>query len=84
VSRAREENFVILKMFAENGTIVPTSDVIKSMNIYSPTGKLAAGETTDILEVRKQQIDELEFLEEIVSLMASDKSNKETKRVRRR
>jgi hypothetical protein len=74
VSRAREENFVILKMFVENRTtIVPTSDVIRSMNIYSSAGKIAAGETTDILEARKRQIDELEFLKKVVSLMVSGK-----------
>ena len=57
VRRHREENLVILTMFAENTSVVPTVDVIKAMTIYSGGQKLMAGETTEILEARRLQGD---------------------------
>jgi hypothetical protein len=62
VRRHREESLVILNMFAENDTVMPTADVLKNMSIYSSAGKLGKDETTEILETRKLQRDEMVFL----------------------
>ena len=66
VRRSREENLVILKMFAENSEIVSTKDVLSAMKIYSQAGRLQKDETTDILESRKMQKDEIVVFEKLV------------------
>jgi hypothetical protein len=71
--RHREENLVILAMFAENRDIVPTSEVIKAMNIYSGGQRLAQGETTEILETRRLQRDELVIFEKFVEALGATK-----------
>ncbi|MGU3362282.1 hypothetical protein ACLBWX_18295 [Methylobacterium sp. M6A4_1b] len=76
VRRQREENLVILAMYSENKTIVPTQDVIKSMTMYSGVGKLSKDETTDVIELRKMYRDELMFFEKISEIF---QKNKETK-----
>ncbi len=45
VRRSREDNLIILKMFAEDPGAVPTKDIVAAMNIHSPAsrpGKAAA------------------------------------------
>ena len=73
VRRHREENLVILKMFAENTTIVPTADVIRAMTIYSSSQKLMQGETTEILESRRLQGDDLVIFEKLIEAFSAVK-----------
>jgi hypothetical protein len=69
----REENLVILTMFKENTDIVPTADVIKAMNIYSGSQKLMEGETTEILETRRLQRDDLVIFEKLIDAFSAAK-----------
>jgi hypothetical protein len=74
VSRHREENLVILTMFAENATIVPTAEVINAMTIYSGGQKLMQGETTEILEARRLQGDDLVIFEKLIEAFSAAKA----------
>lgn len=74
VRRHREENLVILTMFKENTDIVPTADVIKAMNIYSGTQKLMEGETTEILETRRLQRDDIVIFEKLIEAFSAAKN----------
>lgn len=80
VTRGRQENVVVLKMFKESTLDVPTKDVLGSMSIYSTAGKLLPGETSDILESRKMQRDELVFMETIAAAFAKYKDNEKDKK----
>jgi hypothetical protein len=77
LKRQREENYVILTMFAENSDIVPTADVIRAMNIYSSGQKLGAGETTEILETRRLQTDDIVILEKLLGIFSTLKRTPE-------
>ncbi|MBS7811235.1 hypothetical protein [Roseococcus pinisoli] len=70
IKRAREENLVILHMFTENKTITPTKDVLMAMTIYSNAGKLGKDETTDLIEARKLQKDEMVLIEKIIESLS--------------
>ena len=74
VRRHREENLVLLNMFAENSDIVPTADVIKAMTFYSGNQKLAQGETTEILEARRLQRDDIVVFEKLVEAFGALKA----------
>ncbi|HXP06308.1 MAG TPA: hypothetical protein VN808_19505 [Stellaceae bacterium] len=73
VRRHREENLVVLTMFAESGTIEPTADVIKAMAIYSGDQKLMQGETTEILESRRLQRDDIIVFEKLIEALGAVK-----------
>jgi hypothetical protein len=73
VRRHREENLVILTMFAENKTVATTTDVIKAMKVYSGAERLAQGETTEILETRRLQRDDIVIFEKLVEAFGAIK-----------
>lgn len=77
VSRYRQENVVALKMFKESSLVVPTKEVLGSMSIYSSAGKFLSGETSDIIESRKMQRDELVFMETIAAAFAQYKKSED-------
>jgi hypothetical protein len=83
VRRQREESMVILTMFAENQNVVATTDVLSSMRIYSGDQKLAPGETTEVLESRRLQRDDIIVIEKLFEAFgtmraASDKKEKKS------
>jgi hypothetical protein len=80
VRRHREENLVILTMFAENTNVVPTADVIKVMSIYSGDQKLMQGETTEILEARRLQRDDIVIFEKLIEAFGAIRGAKERKK----
>ena len=66
VKRHRQESLVILHMFAEDkSVVVPAAEVIKAMSMYSTAGKLGKDETTEILETRRMERDEMILFEKI-------------------
>jgi hypothetical protein len=69
IRRSREESLIILKMFAENPTPVPTKDVLTAMNIYSTAGKIGKDETTEMLEARRLQRDESVVFEKLIDTL---------------
>jgi hypothetical protein len=76
VKRRREESLVILKMFEENTEIVATTDVIRARNIYSDAGKLGKDETTEMLEARRLQDDEIVVVEKFIDAMSTLRDQK--------
>lgn len=79
IRRSREESLVILKMFAENSSPVSTKDVLDAMNIYSQAGRLGEHETTDILESRRLQKDEVAIFEKILDVIGTVKDSAKSK-----
>ena len=76
IRRSREDSLVILKMFAENRTEIPTKEVLASMSIYSRATKLGKDETTEILESRRLQKDEMVVFEKLVDAVSAFKDMK--------
>jgi hypothetical protein len=64
-------------MFAEYASVTPTKDVLSVMNIYSSAGRLAKEETTDILESRRMQTDELLIFERFIDAIGSIREPRE-------
>ncbi|MFT8247174.1 hypothetical protein [Roseomonas sp. BN140053] len=78
VRRHREESLIILYMFSENPTSTATADVLKAMSIYSTAGRLGKDETTEMLETRKLQRDELILFEKMVEALNSFRERRST------
>lgn len=73
IRRTREENLVILNMFRENTHETSTKDVLSAMNVYSHSSKLGKDETTEILEARRLQKDEMAIFEKLVDAVSKFK-----------
>lgn len=67
VKRMREENLIIMKMFAENKSIFSPKDVLDNMKIYSHPETIDKDKTTEILELRRGIRDEMNLVGKIIS-----------------
>jgi hypothetical protein len=72
VKRCREEVFALILLSKEVSTI-DLAKVVESGRFFSSAGKLAAGETTELIETRKLTKDEMALFEQIVTLISSSK-----------
>jgi hypothetical protein len=69
IKRHREETLVALKICSESSAKTSIQHMLKNLNLYSGSPKLARGETTDLLESRKMQKDEIVLFEKALDLM---------------
>ncbi|WP_156453635.1 hypothetical protein [Methylobacterium sp. CCH5-D2] len=80
IKRNREENLLILKMYAENKSVVSTAEVLKAMAFYSSPPAIANGTTTEMLENRKLLKDETEIFERIINAATAFRNNERIKK----
>lgn len=80
IRRHREENLVLLAMFSENKSIVSTVDVIRSMRFYSGDQKISKDETTEILEARRMQRDEMVIFEKMLDTIGAIREKSQEKK----
>lgn len=69
IKRRREETLALLSMLARDGKQVDVMQLVTSGAFYSAAGKLAPGESTEILESRKLSKDEIVIFERIVEAL---------------
>jgi len=70
LKRRREENLLLLLLIEEKS---PNSDafvILKNIDLYSTAGKLSNNETTELLEAKKLQKDEIQFLDKLVDILS--------------
>lgn len=75
VKRSREESLIIMKMFAENKTVVPTKEVLSAIVMYSDPGRLTKEQTSEWLESRKMLKDETDIFERLINAATAFKNN---------
>jgi hypothetical protein len=73
IARVREEVRVLLQLAADMGTKLDPLELIKSGSFFSKSGTLAKGDTTEIIESRKLEKNELDLLEKMVEVLSRSK-----------
>ncbi|MCF8582568.1 hypothetical protein L2X67_22620, partial [Enterobacter ludwigii] len=76
IKRSREETLAIVKLVSSGDEKVDFMTLLDKLHFSSGVGKLDAGQSTELLEARKMDKDELEFLTKIVEavIKRNDKS----------
>jgi hypothetical protein len=69
IQRNREETLAIIRLLKDSGKEVDPLALVKEGCFYSHTGKLAKGETTELIESRKLDKDQTELIEKIIQLV---------------
>ncbi len=75
IKRNREENLALIRFAKERKEEVDIFELIKNSKFYSDAGKLEKGETTEILESKKLQKDEIAIFEKIIESVGNMKKN---------
>jgi hypothetical protein len=73
VKRSREEMRAVLVLAAQPAAGIDIGKLIESGRFFSTSGKLAAGETTELIETRKLSRDELVLFEQIIAAISAGK-----------
>jgi hypothetical protein len=66
IKRNREETLALIRLATERSEAFPIFDLVKYSQYYSTAGKLAPGESTELLETKKMNKDEAEIFEKII------------------
>ena len=69
IKRQREETLALVAMLKRRKSDVNLLDLVKQGVFYSSAGKLAAGETTEVLESKKLTKDEMAVFEKIIEVL---------------
>ncbi|HBP3595461.1 hypothetical protein [Escherichia coli] len=70
IKRSREETLAIVKIISINNSEIDYMALLDKLKFSSNVGKLDSGQTTELLEARKFDKDELDFLAKIVEAVA--------------
>jgi len=73
VKRSREEIRAVLVLAMQPASGIYLDRLVESGRFFSTSGKLGAGETTELLETRKLSRDELVLFEQIVAAISAGK-----------
>lgn len=70
IKRSREETLAVVKLLSVNSSNVDYMSVLDRLKFSSNVGRLESGQTTELLEARKFDKDELDFLAKIAEVVA--------------
>jgi len=73
IKRNREETLALIRCAAESGKPVDPFDLVKNESFFSKAGVLRADESSEILESRKLEKNEVDLLERVIELIAQSK-----------
>lgn len=73
IKRNREENFALIKYANEKKSDLDIFKLVSESKFYSGAGRLSKGETTEIIESKKLDKDELAVFEKIIDALALKK-----------
>lgn len=83
IKRARESQLAIYLMATRDFEENDFSKVVERINFYENVGKLASGETTELIELSKSNKNELEILKDLIAALSkganSSKDEKSSK-----
>lgn len=71
IKRRREELYLLLKLLAKGGCTTDVYQMVKDNAFYSTAGRLGKDESTEIIETRKLQKDEVELLQSVIDAVAA-------------
>ena len=70
IKRSREESYAIIKLVMASQKDIDMIDLLDKINFSSRVGKLESGQTTEIIEARKLDKNELETLVKLTEAVA--------------
>jgi hypothetical protein len=70
IKRNREETLALIRIATDSGKALDPFELVKCGSFYSKAGILSKNETTEIVESRKLEKDELDLLEKVVNLVS--------------
>lgn len=73
IKRKREETLALIKYAAENEKSLEPLELVRAESFYSKSTTLNHGETTEILENRKLEKNEIILLEKVIDLVSNSK-----------
>ena len=68
IKRRRQELLVLFKIMKSDSSLT-MNDLLKDNHFYSDAGKLSKGETTEVIETRKLEKDEIEVFQKIIDVV---------------
>ncbi len=75
IARSREDALTVLMLFSEDNSNLTLKDLLDKGVLISSSPRLAAGETTEIVEYRKLEKTEIDLLNRLVDLIAAPRKN---------
>ncbi|REG58937.1 hypothetical protein B0G80_1662 [Paraburkholderia sp. BL6669N2] len=73
VKRNREETLALINIISANGASLDAMELVKNNSFFSRVGGLEKGASTEIIESRKLEKNELDLMEKVVELIAKSK-----------
>lgn len=73
IKRNREETLALIRIAADSGKPFDPIDLVKSDSFFSKAGILAKDQSTEILESRKLEKNELDLLEKVIDVVSRSK-----------
>lgn len=73
IKRNREETLALIRIAADSGKPFDPIDLVKSDSFFSKAGVIAKDQSTEILESRKLEKNELDLLEKVIDVVARSK-----------
>lgn len=73
IKRNREETLALIRIAADSGKPFDPIDLVKSDSFFSKAGVLAKEQSTEIIESRKLEKNELDLLEKVIDLVSRSK-----------
>lgn len=73
IKRNREETLALIRIAADSGKPFDPIDLVKSDSFFSKAGMLAKGQSTEILESRKLEKNEVDLLEKVIDVVSRSK-----------
>ncbi|MDT0355027.1 hypothetical protein RJO15_04530 [Herbaspirillum huttiense F1] len=73
IKRSREETLVLLRLGKDSGKEFDPVEFAKSGYFFSKAGTLENGQTTEILESRKLEKNEIELLDKVIEVVSNSK-----------
>jgi hypothetical protein len=73
VARVREEVVALFCLASDSGSPLQPLELVKYDSYFSKAGLLSKGQSTEILETRKMEKNEIDLLEKVVDTLARAK-----------
>lgn len=73
IKRNREETLALIRIAVDNGKSFDPIELVKAESFFSKAGILDKGQSTEIIESRKLEKNELELLEKVIDVLSRSK-----------
>jgi len=73
VKRNREETLALIRIAADSGKPIDPIDLVKNESFFSKAGVLGKDQSSEIIESRKLEKNELDLLEKVIDVVSRSK-----------